>query len=48
MNGIHGQNQNGQGNGQQNEGVTSSQGRKAKENGARGGAEEGEAGEKFC
>lgn len=46
--GIHGQNQNGQGNGQQDEGVASGQGGKAKENGARGGAEEGEAGEEFC
>lgn len=48
VNGIHGQNQNGQGNGQQNEGVASGQGGKAKENGARGGAEQGEAGEEFC
>ena len=44
VNGIYGQNQNGQ----QNEGVVSGQGGKAKENGARGGAEEGEAGEEFC
>lgn len=48
VNGIHGQNQNGQGNGQQNEGVASGQGGKAKENGALGGAEQDEAGEKFC
>lgn len=46
--GIHGQNQNGQGNGQQNEGVASGQGGKAKENGTRGSAEQGEAGEEFC
>ena len=44
VNGIHGQNQNGQ----QNEGMASGQGRKAEENGARGGAEQGEVGEKFC
>ena len=44
VNGIHSQNQNGQ----QNEGVASCQGGKAKENGARGGAKQGEAGEKFC
>ena len=30
------------------EGVANGQGGKAKENGARGGAEQGEAGEKFC
>ena len=48
VNGIHGQNQNGQGNGQQDEGVASGQGGKAKENGALGGAEQDEAGEKFC
>lgn len=48
VNGIHGQNQNGQGNGQQNEGVASGQGGKAKENGALGGAEQGEAGKEFC
>lgn len=48
VNGIHGQNQNGQGNGQQNEGVASGQSGKAKENGALGGAEQDEAGEKFC
>lgn len=45
--GIHGQNQNGQGNGQQDKGVASGQGGKAKENGALGGAEQGEAGEEF-
>lgn len=45
VNGIH---ENGQGNGQQDEGVARGQGGKAKENGARGGAEQGEAGEKFC
>lgn len=44
VNGIH----DGQGNGQQNEGVASGQGGKAKENGALGGAEQGEAGEEFC
>ena len=43
VNGIHGQ-----GNGQQDEGVASGQGGKAKENGARGGAKQGEAGEEFC
>lgn len=48
VNGIHSQNQNGQRGGQQDEGVASSQGGKAKENGARGGAKQGEAGEKFC
>lgn len=48
VNGIHGQNQNGQGNGQQNEGVASGQSGKAKENDALGGAEQGEAGEEFC
>ena len=48
VNGIHGQNQNGQGNGQQDEGVACGQGGKAKENGARGGAEQDEAGEEFC
>lgn len=48
VNGIYGQNQNGQGNGQQNKGVASGQGGKAEENGARGGAEQGEAGEGFC
>lgn len=46
--GIHGQNQNEQGHGQQDEGVACGQGRKAKENGARGGAEQDEAGEEFC
>lgn len=45
VNGIHGQNQNGQGNGQQNEGVVLGQGGKAEEDGALGGAEQGEAGE---
>lgn len=45
VNGIH---ENGQGNGQQDEGVASGQGGKAKENGALGGAEQGEAGEEFC
>lgn len=48
VNGIHGQNQNGQGNGQQDEGVACGQGGKAKENGARGGAEQGEADKRFC
>ena len=47
VNGIHGQNQNEQGNGQQDKGVVSGQGRKAEENGARGGAEQGEVGEGF-
>lgn len=42
VNGIH---ENGQGNGQQDEGVASGQGGKAEENGARSGAEQGEAGE---
>lgn len=48
VNGIHGQNQNGRGNGQQNEGVASGQGRKAKENSACGGGKQGEVGEEFC
>lgn len=47
VNGIHDQNQNGQGNGQQDEGVVSGQGGKAKENGAHGGAEQGKAGKGF-
>ena len=47
VNGIHGQNQSGQGNGQQNEGVAHGQGGKAEKNGARGGAEQGEAGKGF-
>ena len=46
VNGIHGQN--GQGHGQQDEGVASGQGGKAEEDGALGGAEQDEAGEKFC
>jgi hypothetical protein len=45
VNGIHGQNQNGQGNGQQNEGVASSQGWKAKENSQGYGGKGREAGE---
>ena len=48
VNVIHGPNLNGQGNGQEDAGVGSGQGGKAKENGARGGAEEGEASEEFC
>ena len=48
VNGIHGQNQNGQGNGQQDEGVASGQGGKAKENGQGYGGKGREAGEEFC
>lgn len=48
VNGIHGQNQNGQGNGQQDEGVASGQGGKAKENGQSYGGKGREAGEEFC
>ena len=48
VNGIHGQNQNGQGNGQQDEGVASGQGGKAEENGQGYGGKGREAGEEFC
>ena len=46
--GIHGQNQNGQGNGQQNEGVARGQGGKAKENGHGYGGKSRESGEEGC
>ena len=48
VNGIHGQKQNGQGNGQQDKGVASGQGGKAKENGQGYGGKGREAGEEFC
>lgn len=48
VSGIHGQNQNGQGNGQQDKGVASGQGGKAKENGQGYGGKGREAGEEFC
>lgn len=48
VSGVHGQNQNGQRDDQQGKGVALGQGGKAEEDGAHGGAEQGEAGEEFC